>query len=53
VSRSALLGETGRIPVSNANELKERNPLGEPTKQSEDERRTRPGGHADKRSVAR
>jgi len=40
VSWSALLGETGRIPVSNANELEERNPAGGTDKA---ERRRAPG----------
>jgi hypothetical protein len=41
------------VPVSKASELEERNLPGEPTKQSGDERRARPGGHAVKRSVVR
>ena len=54
MSRSALLGETGRIPVSIAKEPAERNPFGGGTDKAE-RRRTQGAArrHAVKRSVAR
>jgi len=45
--------ETGRIPVSEARELAERNSFGGTAKQSVDERRPRPGVYTVKRGGAR